>query len=60
VATNGVDIDAPSLRGDTGIGELGPTLQPSATLPLFFDLGVQGYVGKREGITGSLQARLEF
>ena len=31
------------------------------TLPsLFFDFGVQGYVGKREGVTGSAQIRWEF
>jgi autotransporter-associated beta strand protein len=58
--TNGYDMDAPSLRGDTGIGELGLTIKPSAKLPLTFDLGVQGYVGKREGVTGSLQAVWEF
>jgi autotransporter-associated beta strand protein len=57
---DGFAIDAPSLRGDTGIGELGLSLKPSAQLPLFFDLGVQGYAGKREGVTGSLQARIEF
>jgi hypothetical protein len=42
------------------MGELGFTLKPSATLPLFFDLGVQGYAGKREGLTGSLQAKWDF
>lgn len=59
-STNGYDMKAPSLRGDTGIGELGLTFTPSQTLPLSFDLGVQGYVGKREGVTGSLQAKYEF
>ena len=59
-STNGYDMKAPSLRGDTGIGELGLTFTPSQTLPLSFDLGVQGYVGKREGVTGSLQAKWEF
>ena len=49
-----------SLRGDTGIGELGLAFTPSQTLPLSFDLGVQGYVGKREGVTASLQAKWEF
>ncbi|MDR1396189.1 MAG: autotransporter outer membrane beta-barrel domain-containing protein [Desulfarculales bacterium] len=58
--TYGYAISAPSLDGDTGIGELGLTLTPSATLPLSFDLGVQGYVGKREGVTGSLQMKIEF
>ncbi|MDY0259003.1 MAG: autotransporter outer membrane beta-barrel domain-containing protein [Desulfovibrio sp.] len=59
-STNGYSMQAPSMRGDTGIGELGLLLKPSQTLPLSFDLGVQGYTGKREGVTGSLQARWEF
>ncbi len=58
--TYGYDIDRPTLSGSTGIGELGLALKPAQTLPLFFDLGVQGYVGKREGVTGSLQVRWEF
>jgi len=58
--TNGVKIDAPKLTGGTGIGELGLTLKPGKNLPLSFDLGVQGYVGKREGVTGSLQIKFEF
>jgi outer membrane autotransporter protein len=56
----GYSIDAPSLRGGTGIGELGLSVTPSKELPLSFDLGVQGYVGKRQGVTGSLQVRWEF
>ena len=58
--TYGYSIDAPSLRGGTGIGELGLSLAPSKSLPLSFDLGVQGYVGQRRGVTGSLQVRFEF
>jgi outer membrane autotransporter protein len=59
-SSNGFAIDTPSLRGDTGIGELGLSLRPSSSLPLSFDLGVQGYTGRREGVTGSLQVRFEF
>ena len=55
-----MNISAPSLRGDTGLIEGGVTLQPSKTRPLFVDLGVQGYTGKREGFTGSLNVRLLF
>jgi outer membrane autotransporter protein len=57
---NGYSIKAPAMRGDTGVGELGFTLKPSQTLPLSFDLGVQGYTGKREGVTGSLLIKWEF
>jgi outer membrane autotransporter protein len=56
----GHKIGTPDLIGGTGMGELGLTLKPPKDLPLSFDLGVQGYVGKREGVTGSLQARWEF
>ena len=56
----GYSLDTPSLRGRTGIGELGLSVKPSRTRPLTLDLGVQGYSGKREGVTGSLQARFEF
>lgn len=58
--TNGYDIDAPGLKGDTGIGELGLSLTPLVDLPLTVDMGVQGYTGKREGVTGSLQVKFEF
>jgi len=53
-------LSSPSLQGDTGMGEFGLSFKPSKTLLLSFDLGVQGYVGKREGVTGSLQVRYEF
>ena len=53
--TYGYAIDSPSLRGSTGIGELGVSLKSQRALAL--DLGVQGYIGKREGIAGSAQVR---
>ena len=42
------------------LGELGVRLTSSKNLPMSFNLGVQGYVGKREGVTGSLQIKYEF
>ncbi|MDR2014994.1 MAG: hypothetical protein LBP99_05150 [Azoarcus sp.] len=57
---DGNKIATPDLIGGTGIGELGVTMKPSKNLPLSVDLGVQGYVGKREGVSGSLHARYEF
>lgn len=58
--TYGQSITAPSMRGNTGIGELGLNYRPSPAIPFTLDLGVQGYTGKREGVTGSLQAKYEF
>lgn len=46
--TNGFDINAPNLRGGTGMGELGLTLTPSADLPLTIDLGGQARRRDRE------------
>lgn len=56
----GYDLDAPSLKGDTSIGELGLSWTPSATTPLTIDLSVQGYTGVREGYTGSFMVKWEF
>ena len=47
-------------KGDADIGEPGLIFKPSKDLPQSFDLGAQGCVGKREGVTGSLQIRHEF
>ena len=57
---NSVDIGSPSLKGDTGVGELGLTIKPVKDSGFSMDLGVQGYTGVREGVTGSLQVKLEF
>jgi len=57
---HGLPIATPSLRGGTGIGELGLMVKPSPTGPLSIDLGVQGYVGKRQGVTGALRVGLAF
>jgi len=59
-AVYGHKVGTPDLIGGTGMGELGLSLNPSKDLPLSIDLGVQGYVGKREGVTGSLQVHFEF
>ena len=56
----GYSLDAPSLKGDTGIGELGLSWTPSPTTPLTIDLSVQGYTGIRQGYTGSFMAKWEF
>jgi len=62
-AIKGEDIDSPTLRGVTGvtgIWELGLNFKPSPTRPLSLDLGVQGGVGQKEGVAGSLQIKWEF
>ena len=52
--TQGYAITAPTLRGDTGVLELGISRKPAFGHGLYADLGMQGYFGKREGISASL------
>ncbi|MDR1039980.1 MAG: hypothetical protein LBR80_07400 [Deltaproteobacteria bacterium] len=56
---NGNPIEAPSLKGNTGIFELGMLLRPSDG-PLSVNIGVQGYAGRRQGISGGIGVKYEF
>ncbi len=57
---DGLKIDSPSLSGNSGIFEAGATLTSSASSPWKFDLGVKGYVGDRQGVTGSVMVQYLF
>lgn len=59
-AVNRVDLDSPSLDGDTAIMELGVSMKPSVTSPWALQLGAKGYVGDREGVSGNLTFRYVF
>ena len=59
-AVNRVDLDSPSLDGDTAIMELGVSMKPSVTSPWTLQLGAKGYVGDREGVSGNLTFRYVF
>ena len=54
---HGASYGVPSLKGGTGIGEIGVTMRRNA---FSADLGVQGHVGRREGVTGSLRVGWSF
>ncbi|MDR1889940.1 MAG: hypothetical protein LBQ81_11280, partial [Zoogloeaceae bacterium] len=56
----GHQLDTPKLKGDTGLLEVGVTLSPTQNQPLSLDFGLQGYVGKREGVTGGVRVRYAF
>ena len=58
--TYGFEVPAPSLKGSTGLGELGLEWNPTTAQNLFVDFGVQGFAGKREGVSGNLQLRYQF
>ncbi len=62
-STGGYSIAAPSLGGSTGIGELGFSFTPFDSgkfASLVLSLGVEGYVGKREGVSGNGQINYRF
>jgi hypothetical protein len=54
----GLRFEAPDLKGGTGIGELGLAIQPTDGLTV--DIGLQGYVGVRQGVSGSLRFTYNF
>ncbi|MDR0672799.1 MAG: autotransporter domain-containing protein [Zoogloeaceae bacterium] len=56
----GHPLETPELAGDTGMLEAGFTLNPLTAKPLTLEIGLQGYTGKREGVTGSLRANYRF
>ena len=58
--TYGYSVPAPSLKGSTGLGELGLSWTPSNAQSFSLDFGVQGYTGMREGVSGSLELKYEF
>jgi autotransporter-associated beta strand protein len=56
----GYRLATPDLEGDTGIIEAGFALAPNANQPLTLDIGLQGYAGQREGVTGSVKVNYRF
>jgi autotransporter-associated beta strand protein len=57
---NGRPLDTPELKGNSGFAELGLSTAPLARTPLTFDVGAQGYWGKREGVIGSIRLNYRF
>ncbi|MDR1709910.1 MAG: autotransporter outer membrane beta-barrel domain-containing protein, partial [Candidatus Accumulibacter sp.] len=56
----GQKIDAPDMKGATGIVEAGLTMVPSRAVPLTVEVGVKGYFGKREGAGGQVKVEYRF
>ncbi len=53
-------IDAPSMKGNSGPVELGLNVRPLKNKALTPGVGVQGYFGQKEGVTGALQTGNKF
>ena len=50
----------PTLEGDSGIVDLGITMRSKPTDPMALDLGLKGYVGDYQGVTGTVTWRYAF
>lgn len=59
-SVHGYRLDTPSLGGGTGIFEVGMTLRPQNNDRLSVDVGLQGYVGQREGVSGGVKVNYAF
>ncbi|WP_322997864.1 autotransporter outer membrane beta-barrel domain-containing protein [Castellaniella sp.] len=56
----GFDTPSPSLKGDTGVFELGVTLTPTSRKALSIDIGLQAYIGQRQGVGGGAALKYAF
>jgi hypothetical protein len=59
-ATYGMSIDAPSIKGGTGIGELGFTYNYGGDDTFVIDLGLSAFTGEREGFGARLELSKRF
>ena len=53
-------LDAPSLKDDSAIVDLGFTMKPEANGPWTIGVGLKGYAGDRRGGTGSVNVLYTF
>lgn len=53
-------LDVPSLEGNTGIVEAGFTIRPDESSPWSANIGIKGYVGDREGVSGNATVLYTF
>ena len=53
-------IDAPNVRGETGILSLGANIKPTSNQRFSLDLVANGYMGKREGAGASIRMNYAF
>ena len=60
VKSHTYQLEAPDLKGGTGIGEAGFTLRPLAGAPLSVDVGIKYSAGVRDGITGAMHLKYIF
>ncbi len=56
----GLELAEDSLKGSTGVGEIGIKINPSEDSRWTFDGSLKGYIGRTEGVAASLYASYLF
>ena len=59
-SVHGLGITAPEIKGSTGVLDVGIKVSPASNKNLSFEAGVQGYAGKRQGVTGNVAVKYLF
>lgn len=57
---NGQKISVSGIEGGSVVIEAGLTGRPTKSQPLYFDFGIQGHAGKREGVTAHVRMNYFF
>ncbi|MDR1656859.1 MAG: autotransporter outer membrane beta-barrel domain-containing protein [Deltaproteobacteria bacterium] len=58
--TEGSRIKTLKTSGGTALAELGLSYRRSGRVPMTFTIGTQGWLGRRDGVSGSIQMTFEF
>ena len=53
-------INAPSVKGSTGILTLGMNINPESNKRLGIDFNINGYAGKRDGVSANIKVDYQF
>lgn len=56
----GLSTPTPSLKGSSGMAELGVKFKPNEKTPLTMDVSVQGWTGKQRGVGANLALQWNF
>ena len=58
--SSGGNVPSPSVKGGSGMLELGWQVKPSADSPVTIDLGLTGWAGKQRGLSAQVGATWQF
>ena len=59
-SVHNLPIATPEIKGSTGVLDVGFKVSPASNKNLSFEAGIQGYTGKRKGVTGNVAVKYLF